>query len=447
MKLFKHQIDNARRLANAIMDEKFAMDASQTGTGKSLTALQVAKELGRPVFIIAPKSTHAQWISVAKAFFKSAFDDMFTGVVNAEALRSKACGEITETDRYTKQVIWRINSPIKSSLLVWDEFHKGCSGRTSGLTQLFIDASRRSGGLLAMSATPAMTPLQSRAISVASGICQSNPKAFETFALKHGCVKATWFPGRPLQFNGGMQKASENMAQIRAEMTSAGAVVTRTLSSQVKDFPETEIISYPCEILQSQDSKELFNAVSGSISRANSLSARIKMRVLVESAKAPAISDFTEELASQGYSVVIFCAFHETIGQLAASFIRKKIAYHTITGETAQGARGEILESFAKDERRVLLLQISAGGTGLSLHKTSEAQRDRVSIVNPCENSADFIQAFGRVQRAGGNFTRQFIPVVPDSEEEKIMSLYKAKKAGLEALCGQQPQEQKQEKK
>ena len=61
MKPFPHQAANADRLAKAIAKGGFGMDMSDTGTGKSLTAILTAGHLGRPLFVVCPKSAIPGW--------------------------------------------------------------------------------------------------------------------------------------------------------------------------------------------------------------------------------------------------------------------------------------------------------------------------------------------------------------------------------------------------
>jgi len=435
-----HQVANATSLAEAISKRRLAIDASQTGTGKTFTAFEVARLLQQPCLFVAPLSTHKQTWNAAQQFFGDDFEKMFLGITNSEALRSRQCDMLVGRDAAGNRY-WKDVEPFASALLVWDEFHRGCSGMDSQLTKLFYAAASRKGGLLAMSATPAMTPLQSRAIAVASGACGSGKMAFERFAIKHGCVRATWFPGHPLQFRGNPRDADKWMTTLRDTLVAHGATFARTLSSEIPSFPETEILPYPCAV----DPKEMSCAADAlrnllGSSAVQNAGERMRMRALVESLKAPAVADFTEELRAQGYSPVVFCCFLDTIDKLSRELLRRGLRVSVLTGDTSAQARQEEIEAFQRDDADVFVTQIAAGGVGLSLHAVEgSGKRPRVSVVMPCDNPADFLQAFGRIHRAGGGFTKQFVPVVPKSDEEIIMSRFAAKKAGLEALCRPQP--------
>ena len=66
MPLWPHQIQALESLRNTINSRGAALDASDTGTGKTYVAAHLAKELGLPVGIIAPKAVLPSWARVLK---------------------------------------------------------------------------------------------------------------------------------------------------------------------------------------------------------------------------------------------------------------------------------------------------------------------------------------------------------------------------------------------
>ena len=82
-KLLEYQIPHLMKLYNSLDKNNRAIDASDTGTGKTYTAIAVCKMLKCKPFIICPKSVVTNWINVCKYF-----DCELIGVANYEMIKS-----------------------------------------------------------------------------------------------------------------------------------------------------------------------------------------------------------------------------------------------------------------------------------------------------------------------------------------------------------------------
>ena len=67
-KLFDWQEVHARKLADALIKFGYAKDGSDTGTGKTVVALSVAKDLQLTPFVVCPKSVVPAWKEWIKKF-------------------------------------------------------------------------------------------------------------------------------------------------------------------------------------------------------------------------------------------------------------------------------------------------------------------------------------------------------------------------------------------
>src|SRR5579872_2488313 len=81
-KLLKYQLPHFYQLEEILQNEKCAIDASDTGTGKTYVAIALAYILGKNPFIICPKSVIPNWISVAKILGVELF-----GIANYELIK------------------------------------------------------------------------------------------------------------------------------------------------------------------------------------------------------------------------------------------------------------------------------------------------------------------------------------------------------------------------
>ena len=67
-KLYDWQEDHAERLADALRRHGSAMDGSDTGTGKTIVALEVARRLDLVPFVVCPKAVVPTWTEWLKRF-------------------------------------------------------------------------------------------------------------------------------------------------------------------------------------------------------------------------------------------------------------------------------------------------------------------------------------------------------------------------------------------
>ena len=67
-KLLTHQKSHYKNILTSIKSHSRALDASDTGTGKTYVACKVCKELGFIPFVICPKSVVPSWNKVLRSF-------------------------------------------------------------------------------------------------------------------------------------------------------------------------------------------------------------------------------------------------------------------------------------------------------------------------------------------------------------------------------------------
>ncbi len=152
IKPYAWQQSSVDRLLSILTDGNFAVNTSDTGTGKTVVALEVMKRLGLRTLIICPKAVHTAWRRTAEAMDCS---DLILGIINPEKLQHKNEYFNTKTKRWVLP---------KDTFVIWDEVHRGASGIKSRTTQICAYLKPQGYKVLVMSATVANSPLQMRAV-------------------------------------------------------------------------------------------------------------------------------------------------------------------------------------------------------------------------------------------------------------------------------------------
>ena len=158
--------------------------------------------------------------------------------------------------------------------------------------------------------------------------------------------------------------------------------------------------------------------------------ARLRARQLAELAKVPALIDLARDMMASGLSVPVFLNFRDSIREVAAALGSK-----VIDGEhSGESYRIAAIDEFQSDRAHALVLQIGAGGVGISLHDV-RGSRPRHSLISPPENARDLIQALGRNRRVG-QLSPAFrtILTLAGSVEERVKTAVERKAAQIETI-------------
>ncbi len=129
------------------------------------------------------------------------------------------------------------------------------------------------------------------------------------------------------------------------------------------------------------------------------------------------------------HKILVFSQFVSMLELIRKRLDEKEIAYEYLTGKTKD--RSARVQSFQEDaEKRVFLISLKAGGTGLNL-----TEADYVFIVDPWWNPAVENQAIDRCYRIGQKKNVMAIRLIcPDTIEDKILQLQAGKKELVEDL-------------
>ncbi|MFM8334606.1 MAG: strawberry notch C-terminal domain-containing protein, partial [Opitutaceae bacterium] len=96
--------------------------------------------------------------------------------------------------------------------------------------------------------------------------------------------------------------------------------------------------------------------------------------------------------------------------------------------------RASVIGDFQADRKHALVLQIGAGGVGVSLHDV-RGERPRHSLLSPPESARDLIQALGRNRRVGQRSPAfRTILTLAGSVEERVKAAVERKAAQNETI-------------
>lgn len=427
VKLFDYQIAPARQLyralANGEAEWKYpgAWDCSDLGTGKTFQALAAAIATGLEIGVVCPLAVIPAWKNAFKHFGACP-----RFVINYESLRTgrrdyvDLVPWVDEKNRERKKFEWRLNPA--ETLLIFDESHN--MKTTGSLNQgLGMAAIRQRFPLILISGTLASDPTHMRATGRVVGL-HAGANDFFRFLHQHNCVntggKYEW------KFQGGGRGRAALASIHRMVFPRRGA---RTRIADLGDrFPETQILAEAFDTGETQAIAKAFDdaeeylkklrASGMSEGRVNAQRQSAYMKAWHESerAKVPAIVRMVKSEQDEGRSVAVFVNFTDVREKLMAE-LKTDCA---IFGGQRPDSRQRAIDAFQRDESRVIVANIDAGGVGVSLHDVS-GRHPRTAIILPTNKVVSLTQALGRVHRAGGKSkSRQIVFFASGTVEETI---------------------------
>jgi superfamily II DNA or RNA helicase len=404
-----------------------SLDTSHVGTGKTIVACHLAKILKKPVAVICPKAVIPSWErELAECGMKPLF------VLNYEKIRT---GKTEWMSKRGKKIMsWYLP---EDTLVLVDEVHK-CKGPYTQNAQLLISLVTQGYSVHAMSATAAEDPTEMRPIGYALGLHSLNKpegelKSWFSWMMKFGCTQNQW--------NAWELRRKTKLNDLNKVMY--GKNVKRLT---VDDFPDSfkdnrvfiEPVAFGSAAKIAKAYKDLditpeivTNLLeNGTVEDSDWVLVNLlRARQLAESLKAKDMADMAKDYVEQGHSVVLFVNFSET-----ASTLQQLLECPAILGGQTTAERQQVIDDFQEDKEHVIVVNIAAGGTGISLHDIN-GNRQRISLISPTFNVKDHLQALGRIHRNGAKSDAiQKILVASDSIEEHVMRVIDQKSENLETL-------------
>jgi hypothetical protein len=386
-------------MAQALDAGKSFGDFSDPGIGKTYSTCFASVKARVRLGVTCPMSVIPSWIEAA-----SRTGARLSFVGNIEALKAE---RKHLQRRGAHQWEWCLEPDVR---LVVDEVHRFKHSNTQN-GKILRFAPRPT---IMLSGTPFGGPHEARAIGHQLGLFHWDD--FEQWAGQHGCK---YGPMGGLEFVGlvrvpkgwtGSKREWADMCErerraildrIHRQIHHTGRGV-RIRKSELGDlFPHItrETVLLPTsegEAIDAAYLEELENlrseAPNGGVEFLRSLQ-------ISEFSMVPHLIEMGQDLLASGQSVLFFVNFRDTFNRLSEEFEGCARIYG---GQDEEGVpREEERLRFQRDQSRVLVAMIQAGGVALSAHDLN-GNFPRTSIIVPGVSAEQVIQADGRDHRAGG---------------------------------------------
>lgn len=425
------QVTAAEKLCASIKKWGAAIDGSDVGVGKTYTACGVARQLDMQILIVCPKAVMESWNRVIINHFK--LKNKLVGIVNYEMLRtgrkdSPYASYVKRRETRRKEFVWKIP---KNTLIVWDESQKLKSAKTKN-SETCMAALAQGYKMLFCSATNATNPLELKTVGSALKLFENNAQYY-SWLYEHGVTRGRF----GLEFTGG----KEHLVKLNKDIfVNRGVRLSR---DTIPNFPQSQIIA-DCYDMEEEAQKKInkiyaemeseLQKLSSKVKKeknTNELTAILRARQKIELVKVPLFLEMIEEGLENGMSVVVFCNFTETIHALAERLNTQCI----VNGEAKyEKLRQQNIDNFQNDKERVILVNIAAGGAGLSLHDVT-GKYPRLSIISPSYSAVLMRQSTGRIWRdSAKSKSIQKIVFVAKTVEERVCESVNKKLANMDML-------------
>lgn len=424
------QIEAVSKLVASIQKWGAAVDGSDVGVGKTYTACAVARELNMDILVVCPKAVMESWRRVLKNHFK--MWGKCIAVINYESLRigktdSLIASYVKRRDTRRKEFVWKIP---KNTLIVWDEAQKLKNSKTKN-SETCIAALKAGYKMLFCSATMATNPLELRTVGQGIQLFKNNQQYYD-WAYKHGVVKGRF----GMEFTGdknALKKLHEDIFVNRG---------VRLSRDTIPNFPVSEIIA-DCYEMDKEESDKI-NAAYDEMrlellrierllkkdKKSSELTAILRARQKVEMLKVPLLLEMIEDGIENNMSIVVFVNFTETINALSERLNTKCI----VNGVVSDKKRQQAIDDFQADKERIILVNIAAGGAGLSLHDLN-GKYARLALICPSYSAVLMRQSTGRVWRDSAKTKSiQKIVFVANTVEEQVCKIVNQKLENLDLL-------------
>lgn len=451
------------------------------GTGKTYQAAWAASQMKLPTLVVGPKISEDAWTAAAETF-----GDKFS-FCNYELLRTgrqpfgtwdsyrearnyfqcENCQCKIDFERFipcychpagihcvqTKKIPAHYGNFVFNPavrLVIFDESQR-LNGDDTLNCELALAAKRQRIKVLCLSATPASSPMEMRALGYLLDL--HNDKSDLLSQTKFGAVMKRpafkrWLSEKEVRFDpntrglkwfAGKARQLEIMQEIRSDIIPARGV--RVTIGSIPNFPTCDIqaelynLDDPAEMDRAYSlMKEAIEALKQHASDTDKspdhpLTKMLRAQQTVELLKVPIMTELANDYSSKGLSVVFFVNFRQTIDELAKRFPGIGI----IDGSTIK-TRSKTIAAFQRNALRKLAVNNKAGGVAMSVQDLIGGF-PRAGLVSPCFSAEIMRQLFGRLPREGGK-SHSFYKVLfgAGTIEKKIWSAVRGKLNNLDAL-------------
>lgn len=423
------QVNSVSKICSALNTWGCAIDGSDVGVGKTYVACAVAREMDMDILIVCPKAVMESWRRVLVNHFK--MKTKLIGIINYEMLRtgkkdSLFASYVRNKTTHVEEFQWKIP---KSTLIIWDESQKLKGAKTKN-SETCLSALKAGYKMLFCSATNATNPMELKTVGMAIKLFNNNHQYYK-WLYEHGVSRGRF----GLQFNGNREILKKLHTDI---FVSRGVRLTR---DTIPNFPESQIIAECYDVDEDAQRKinDIYSEMNAELAKLqkrekkdamHQLTMILRSRQRVELIKVPLFIEMIEEALENGMSVVVFLNFTETINALSERLNTKCI----VNGIISDKDRQKNIDDFQSDKERVILINIAAGGAGLSLHDLN-GNFPRMALISPSYSAVQMRQATGRVWRdSAKSKSIQKIVFAANTVEEEVCRAVNQKLRNMDLL-------------
>jgi superfamily II DNA or RNA helicase len=437
-----YQIPAAERIVDSLLTHGVSFDASDTGVGKTFSVGGAIRELIEPIiqnippqfFVVCPRAVKSSWARACDHFGIKPMD-----ILNYEKLNrgnTEYLSWVTNNDPTSpKDGYFKWHLP-KGTIIIFDEVHK-CKGEKSRNGAVLRAAKEQGYGMHVMSATAATNPLEMYSIGYVLGLHNGNRSQFRRFCADHGCYGNY----DNMRFDRESNEAIQSMLKIHNVLTSSGKMVRISRTDLGDEFPSSIISADSVDMGSDTDTinqiyNDMFSELAALSERTDKytthhLNAITKARRLAELQKVPTFVEMIEDGIEEGKSVAVFVNYTDTLQALAKRLSRHK--YGLIVGGQKERDRDRDISDFQSGVSKLILVNVSAGNAGISLHDLT-GRNERYSLISPSYSAIHLVQVLGRVWRKDGGISTQRILFAAGTVEERICNRVREKIANVVAL-------------
>jgi superfamily II DNA or RNA helicase len=424
-KLLEYQIQHTENLVRILKNNGSCLDASDTGTGKTYSAIAACFMLELKPIIICPKTIKNTWKSVCEYF--NVIPEL---IVNYEGLKSGNSYSdliVTENSKTKKTEFQFI--PKVGTIFIFDEAHR-CANLDTENCKILLAAKQTGQPILLLSATIA-----------------DFPEKFKPFFYVLNFIKEEQIKTMNISIEKYMRIVDDWIWRDKRPMVRIHVMLYPDRASRMRIdvlgdlFPETQITATPYNLDEARRKKieqeykildDILQEIKDkkSTDKKNPLVYVMRAQQNIEALKIPLFIELANDYMQNGYSVVIFVNFTNTLEKLCEMLHVNNKIY----GEQTIDERNKIIEDFQANKSKIIICNIKAGGIGISLHDI-HGGHPRVSLISPTWSSIDLIQALGRIHRAGGKSkSLQRIIYAAETVEDRIADKIKAKLLNINSI-------------
>ena len=355
--LLPYQINNAENIIRILGKNNSVLDASDTGTGKTYTAVASCASMNKMPLVVCPKAVMATWKHVCKLFNVKPFF-----IVNYETIKNckyydknndRIKCEHVSYDTNDKIYVWK-NIPSEV-IFIFDEAHK-CSNLDSLNGQLLLAVKESvNNPIIIISATIADNPEKFRLFFyILNFIDAGYAKEHDIDFKKYNNIMGKWITRDP-----------KTMIRIH-NMLYPDRATRMSIDVLGNLFPQTQITATPYSMGKKRETEiqmeyetiekeldKLKDKSNKNKKRENPLVRILRAHQKIELLKIPTFVELATDFMNEGFSVVIFVNFTQTLKTLADLLFTDCIIY----GEQTDYDRQTNIEKFQSNKKKNNYLQ------------------------------------------------------------------------------------------